>query len=79
MPEPKPRRSIFDTLKKSADGRLGLAEAARMADKISVFPQKRVDPTPDPTSPQSDQGSGHVTPTTAVAPPDTYYFSCIAT
>jgi hypothetical protein len=49
MPEPKPRRSIFDTLKKSADGRLGLAEAARMADKISVFPTKRVDPTTEPT------------------------------
>lgn len=51
MPDPKPRRSIFDTLKKSADGRLGLAEAARMADKISVFPvtKKSLDATPDPT------------------------------
>ena len=49
MPESKPRRSIFDTLKKSADGRLGLAEAARMAERISVFPQKKPDPTVDPT------------------------------
>ena len=48
MTEPKPRRSIFDTLKKSADGRLGLAEAARVADKISVFPHpKKNDPTLD--------------------------------
>lgn len=52
MPDPKPRRSIFDTLKKSADGRLGLTEAARLADKISVFPSvkaQRAEPTPDPT------------------------------
>jgi hypothetical protein len=53
MPEPKPkhRRSIFDTLKKSADGRLGLAEAAHLADKISVFPVRQVQPAPynDPT------------------------------
>ena len=60
MPEPKPRRSIFDTLKKSADGRLGLAEAARMADKISVFPQKRIDPSPDSAVNLSGQGSDQV-------------------
>ena len=65
MPEAKPRRSIFDTLKKSAGGRLGLAEAATMAEKISVFPSKiheppylpQNDPTSDPTRP-SAQGSG---------------------
>jgi len=54
MPEPKPRRSIFDTLKKSADGRLGLAEAARVADKISVFPKKRIDPTVNPIHEPTD-------------------------
>ena len=43
MPESKPRRSIFDTLKKSAEGRLGLADAARVADKISVFPPRRTE------------------------------------
>lgn len=73
MPEAKPkhRRSIFDTLKKSADGRLSLAEAARMADKISVFPTKRPEPEaspaqacPDASDHTSDhlaaQVSGHV-------------------
>ena len=57
-PKPKPRRSIFDTLKKSANGRLGLSEAAHLADKISVFPVRQAaaetpaqlnDPTLDPT------------------------------
>jgi len=53
MPDPKPRRSIFDTLKKSADGRLGLTEAARLADKISVFPSvrsARAEPTHEPAT-----------------------------
>lgn len=70
MPEAKPkhRRSIFDTLKKSADGRLSLAEAARMADKISVFPTKRPEPGVDPamagpnaSDHTSDHQSGHLT------------------
>ena len=73
MPELKPRRSIFDTLKKTADARLGLAEAARMADKISVFPVVKItadpisDPTTEPTKeamirpsdPMSDHPLGH--------------------
>ncbi|MFU2207854.1 hypothetical protein [Solidesulfovibrio sp. C21] len=60
MPDAKPkhRRSIFDTLKKSADGRLSLAEAARMADKISVFPTKRPEPEAAPAQAGPD-GSGH--------------------
>lgn len=70
MPEAKSkhRRSIFDTLKKSADGRLSLAEAARMADKISVFPTKRTESGvapamagPDASEHTSDHQSGHLT------------------
>ena len=38
MTSSKPRRTIFDTLKKSAPSRLGLADAARLADKISAGP-----------------------------------------
>ncbi|EFL50853.1 hypothetical protein DesfrDRAFT_2429 [Solidesulfovibrio fructosivorans JJ]] len=65
MPDVKPkhRRSIFDTLKKSADGRLSLAEAARMADKISVFPTKRPEPEAAPAQAcpdESDHTSVHL-------------------
>jgi hypothetical protein len=62
MPEPKPRRTIFDTLKKSAENRLGLAAAAKMADEISAFPESRdhpVDHHPEPsTNTEQDKGAG---------------------
>jgi hypothetical protein len=70
MPESKPRRSIFDTLKKSADGRLGLAEAARMAERISVFPQKKPDPTLDPTDAPTPDPTHVPTGAPTGGPPD---------
>ena len=70
-PKPKPRRSIFDTLKKSADGRLGLAEAANLADKISVFPVRHQEPQSDPTlEPTLDPAQAPtLDPTVAPTPP----------
>ena len=58
MADAKPRRSIFDTLKKSAGPRLGLAEAAKVADKISHFPEatseaEPVVPAPEATAPEA--------------------------